>query len=94
MDHTCTLLDTGNVLVAGGLATNGQATNSAEMVTVDAGPVYSVNTITDPLAPPRYLHTATKLPGGFVYISGGIPSIDPEAQAIGTNLLFVPPTAE
>jgi hypothetical protein len=90
MDHTCTLLDTGNVLVAGGLATNGQATNSAEMVTVDAGPVYSVNTITDPLDPPRYLHTATKLPGGFVHISGGIPSHDPEAQAIGENLLFIP----
>jgi hypothetical protein len=94
MDHTCTRLDTGDVLVAGGLTANGQATGSGEVVIVDDGPVYSVNTMTDPIDPPRYLHTAAKLLGGFVYISGGIPSHDPEAQAISTNLLFVPPTAE
>lgn len=90
MDHTCTRLDTGDVLVAGGLAAQRQATGSGEVVIVDDGPVYSVHTITDPIDPPRYLHTATKLPGGFVYISGGIPSLDPEAQAISDNLLFVP----
>jgi len=93
MDHTCTLLEgTGDVLVAGGLTASGQATGSGEVVLVDDGPVYSVNTLTDPIDPARHLHAAAALGNGWVFLSGGLASQAPDAQAIVQSLLFVPET--
>jgi hypothetical protein len=93
MDHTCTLLEgTGDVLVAGGLTGSGLATGSGEVVIVDDGPVYSVNTLTDPMDPARYLHAAAALGNGWVFICGGLPSEAPDASAITQSLLFVPET--
>ncbi len=89
MDHTCTLLEgTGDVLVAGGLTGSGQATGSGEVVLVED--FYSVNDLTDVIDPPRYLHTATALESGWVYLAGGLASQAPDAQAIVQSLLFVP----
>jgi hypothetical protein len=91
MDHTCTLLEgTGDVLVAGGLTGSGQATGSGEVVLIRD--YYSVNTLTDPIDPARYLHAAAALGNGWVYLCGGLPSQAPEAQAILQSLLFVPET--
>lgn len=94
MDHTCTLLEgTGDVLVAGGLTGTGQATNTGEVVIVDDGPVYSVNTRTDPpMDNGRYLQAAAALGNGWVFLCGGLSSSAPEAQAITQSLLFVPET--
>ncbi len=72
--HTATLLDNGQVLIAGGFA-NGYALGSAELYIpstetfayTNAGPAAGLNT-------PRYAHTATMLPNGLVLIAGGIDS--------------------
>jgi hypothetical protein len=91
MDHTCTLLEgTGDVLVAGGLTASGQATGSGEVVLVEDS--NSINALTDVIDPARYLHTATALGNGWVYLAGGLASQAPEAQAIEQSLLFVPET--
>jgi hypothetical protein len=91
MDHTCTLLEgTGDVLVAGGLTGSGQATSSGEVVVVED--FYKVNDLTDVIDPPRYLHTATALENGWVYLAGGLASQAPDAQPIVQSLLFVPET--
>ena len=71
------------------LAAAGQATSSSDMVLVEDA-IYAVHPIEDPMEPARYLHTATKLMGGFVFIAGGIPSDAPDAQAIPESLLFAP----
>lgn len=93
MDHTCTLLEgTGDVLVAGGLTGSGLATGSGEVLIVEPGPAYQVNTLTDPMDPARYLHAAAPLGNGWVYLCGGLPSQADDAQAITQSLLFVPET--
>jgi hypothetical protein len=90
MDHTCTLLESsGDVLVAGGLTASGQATGTGELIDIGDG-VYSVEALNDPLEPARFHHTATPFCGGWVLITGGIPSTDPDSQAINESSLFVP----
>ena len=92
MDHTCTLLEgTGDVLIAGGLTGSGQATGSGEVLLEEEG-VYSINSLTDPLDPARYLHAAAPLGNGWVYLCGGLVSQAPDAQAHSQSLLFVPET--
>jgi hypothetical protein len=90
MHPTCTLLNgIGDVLVAGGLA-GGQATTRGEVIVVDDS--YRVKQLSDPIDPGRYLHAASPLGNGWVYISGGLASNAADAQALTQPLLFVPET--
>jgi hypothetical protein len=92
MDHTCTRLQTGNVLVAGGLTQTGQATGAGEVILVgETG--FSVQQLPDVIAPPRFLHTATMLRSGWVLLAGGLPSQAPDVQAVTQSVLFVPEPA-
>jgi hypothetical protein len=88
MDHSCTVLDNGEVLVAGGYSGAGQATETAEVTVVG-----NSSQLPDTVKPPRAMHTATKLRSGWVYITGGLPSRAPDAQAVTQSLLFAPEPA-
>ncbi|MBW1809117.1 MAG: hypothetical protein JRJ87_13055 [Deltaproteobacteria bacterium] len=90
MDHTATLLDTGNVLVAGGANASNQGIGIADLVLIGSG-TYSVQQLTDFVDPQRLLHAATKLRNGWVLLSGGLPSRALEAMPITQSMLFVPP---
>jgi hypothetical protein len=91
MDHTCTLLDSGNVLVAGGRTSNGVAISVGEKVFI-GNDSYSTSELPSPyMAPPRFLHTATKLRNGWIYFSGGLPDSASDSEAITQSLFFVPP---
>ena len=63
--HTSTVLEDGQVLIAGGYTL--AADNSAELF----DPATETFLITDSMAKPRYLHTATRLQDGRVLIAGG-----------------------
>jgi hypothetical protein len=92
MDHTCTKLQSGNILVAGGLTQTGQATGAGEMIIVgETG--FQPRQLTDVIAPPRFLHTATMLRSGWVLLAGGLPSQAPDVQAVTQSCLFVPEPA-
>jgi hypothetical protein len=68
---TATLLGNGLVLVAGG-ASNGRVLNTAELYNpAGNGGVGSWTAITAKMTSPRYHHTATLLPNGWVLIVGG-----------------------
>jgi N-acetylneuraminic acid mutarotase len=64
--HTATLLQNGNVLIAGGIA-GGTALSSAEVYNYSAQ-VWTLSTMTSA----HYGHTATLLPSGKVLVAGGI----------------------
>jgi uncharacterized repeat protein (TIGR01451 family) len=64
--HTATLLNSGQVLVAGG-AFLGAATSQVDLF----DPTSQVFTATAPLGVPRSLHTATRLANGDVVLAGG-----------------------
>jgi len=90
MDHTCTLLDTDNVLVTGGMTSSSNGIGIGELVLVGSGS-YSVQTISDDfLDPPRFSHTATLLRNGWVFITGGLPSAAPEAVPVAQSMYFTP----
>ncbi|NMB75022.1 MAG: hypothetical protein GYA21_07820 [Myxococcales bacterium] len=86
---TCSLLDTGNILIAGGL-TAGGPTSVVDVVQVFPD---SLNAVAGPesLNPPRWMHTANVLRNGWVFLSGGLPSQDAGANALNGSVLFVPP---
>ena len=70
--HTATLLPNGMVLVAGGIDSNLNPLNSAELY----DPASGTWTVTDSLNTARYYHTATLLSNGMVLIAGGIDSLN------------------
>jgi MYXO-CTERM domain-containing protein len=75
LDHTATLLGSGEVLVAGGnwTHTSGGALSSAEVFETSGGPRGKIGVFvaSGSLATPRYNHTATLLGGGTVLLAGG-----------------------
>jgi len=67
--HTATLLNSGQVLIAGGY-TNGAVVGSAELY----NPTTGAFTVSGSLKTPRYRQTATLLNNGKVLIAGGYTS--------------------
>ena len=65
--HTATLLNNGQVLVAGGFESSDNASASAEFY----NPATGTWTATGSLNTARYEHTATLLPNGQVLVAGG-----------------------
>lgn len=88
MDHACTLLDNGDVLVAGGLTADGQAADLGELVSTSTGIL--VDELPDPMDPTRSMFAATRLRNGWVFFSGGLPDTDQASQAITQSVYFVP----
>ena len=83
--HTATLLDTGDVLIAGGFdGTNALAT--AELFDPNSGTFSTTGTFTDA----RHHHTATLLKDGRVLITGGLP--DDASGPLATAQVFNPAT--
>lgn len=66
--HTSTLLQSGKVLIVGGLSTGGATTNSAELY----DPTTGTTALTSFMATGRNSHTATLLPNGKVLVAGGL----------------------
>ncbi|RME21179.1 MAG: hypothetical protein D6806_15125, partial [Deltaproteobacteria bacterium] len=92
MDHTCTTLENGDVLIAGGREANGLGVNLGELLVVDTGG-YRVEQLTDFLQPPRYYHRATMLQSGWVLLTGGLPDSQQGSEPVTQSLLFVPEPA-
>jgi uncharacterized protein (TIGR03382 family) len=73
--HTATLLDTGEVLIAGGFSLSGTATNTAQVYDASNDvfvPINSIGTNTKTrLSLARGAHTATRLSDGRVVLAGG-----------------------
>jgi len=74
--HTATLLQNGNVLVAGGAGGNAESLDSAELY----DPATGMWSRTGNLVAARYWHTATLLQNGKVLVAGG------EKFDVGSNL--------
>ena len=82
--HTATPLASGQVLIVGGMAGQGESVASVELF----DPATNALAELDPLAEPRIGHTATRLPDGRVLVAGGfageysrsIEVFDPAAQ--------------
>jgi hypothetical protein len=68
--HTATLLNNGQVLVAGGL--DGTVLASAELY----NPATGQWTVTGSMSTPRYNHTATLLANGEVLVTGGLSGVE------------------
>ncbi len=89
MDHSCHLLDTGHVLVAGGITGGGQASGLGEIVRDDDN-AYSVDQVPNQLDPARGLHGAVKLRNGWVLLTGGLANLEATA-ALRESVFFTPP---
>jgi len=81
--HTATLLPNGKILVAGGLDTDGIASNSADLY----DPATGKFTATGNMNNARWFHTATLLSNGLVLIAGGE---DANGQPLASAELYDP----
>ena len=82
VDHTATLLNSGKVLVCGGLDSSGNALSSCELY----NPATGLFTAAASMSGQRLNHTATLLAGGTVFIAGG----DRLHQGRGTCEIYDP----
>lgn len=83
--HTATLLENGQVLVAGGEGSAG-VLGSAELY----NPATGAWTVTGSLSTPRAGHSATLLPSGEVLVAGGV--VNSSGTATATAELYNPAT--
>ena len=83
IDHTATLLNSGEVLVAGGLDNNNNTLATAELFDPSTGTFSS----TGSMATSRASHTATLLANGKVLVAGGC---DPSGNCTTTAELYDP----
>jgi len=93
MDHTCTKLGSGNVLVAGGFGQEGLATDVGELFVAEQGTYWS-RRLAEPLVQPRAMHTATVLASGWGRLAGGLPNTDPQSSPILESQYFLPDESE
>ena len=82
MHHTATLLNSGKVLVCGGIDSSGNALSSCELY----NPATGVFTSAASMSGQRLNHTATLLADGTVFIAGG----DRLHQGRGTCEIYDP----
>src|SRR5215469_18042319 len=87
--HTATLLNNGQVLIAGGV------TDSSSSVTASAelyDPTRGTFSPTGNMTAPRWAHTAILLPDGRVLIAGGSGSFGENLPYLTTAEIYDPPT--
>ena len=89
-NHTSTLLNTGEVLVAGGTAdtSTGESLASAELF----NPAKGRWRVTGSMSTARVFDSATVLPNGEVLVAGGAPAIN--GNCVATAELFNPATGQ
>ena len=90
MDHTCTLLENGQVLVAGGQTADASAVGSSELL-ASRPEGRTLQPLPTPMKPGRIFHTAIRLDSGWIYFSGGLENASSPGPALSTATLFVPP---
>ncbi len=87
--HTATLLNNGQVLIAGGAIDSSlDPTGAAEIY----DPTLGTSTITGSMNTPRYFSTATLLNNGLVLVAGGLGPGGLDAEPINSAELFNPAT--
>jgi hypothetical protein len=86
-DHTATLLQNGEVLVAGGISAADATLASAELYSPTRGKC----TVTGNMTTARYGHSAELLPNGEVLVAGGISSTS-NGTILGESELYNPTT--
>jgi hypothetical protein len=90
-DFTATLLQNGEVLVAGGTDFEISCYNTAELYTPSTGQW----TLTGSMTQPRCYHSATLLPSGEVLVSGGTVSIYNNSNpTVASSEVYNPSTGE
>ena len=86
---TATLLQNGEVLVAGGTDFNVNCWNAAELYNPSTGQW----TLTGSMTEPRCLHSATLLPNGEVLVSGGVNGIyTTDTATVASSEIYNPTT--
>ena len=83
--HTATLLNNGQILLAGGQTSDGSILGTAELY----NPLTGTFTLTGPMTTTRWMHTATLLPNGTVLIAGGQ---DTNGNTLASAEIYTPST--